>query len=137
MDLSATGPGPVRRDLGNVRVGIEYPFSIPAIRNLRVLSLTRQHSASVSVSPQPPPAITLTMLWTDRCGKALHHTLVAGSDRQLVDPYRNGNLVNATPNDGRHTTAHRFQGTATWRVRVCQAGSTTVCSPERSITLSN
>ena len=33
--------------------------------------------------------------------------------------------------------ADRFDGTATWRVMVCQAGSATACSPERTITLSN
>jgi hypothetical protein len=32
---------------------------------------------------------------------------------------------------------HSFDGTATWRVKICQLGSTTNCSPERSITLSN
>jgi hypothetical protein len=54
-----------------------------------------------------------------------------------VDFWRNGVRINSTPNDGRHTTAHNFKGTATWRVKICQAASTTVCSPERSITLSN
>lgn len=109
----------------------EHPFPISAIRNLRVLSLTRQHSASVSVSPQPPPAITLTI--SGRTDAERHYIthLWSGATGSSVDRYRNGNLVNATPNDGRYTTAHRFRGTATWRVRVCQAGSTTVCSPER------
>ena len=63
--------------------------------------------------------------------------LWSGATGSSVDLYRNGKLINNTPNDGRHTTAHKYDGTATWRVKICQPGSTTLCSPERSITLSN
>jgi hypothetical protein len=54
-----------------------------------------------------------------------------------VDLYRNGLKVLSTANDGHQITGFEASGTATYAVKVCQAGSTTVCSPTRSITLSN
>jgi PKD repeat protein len=99
---------------------------------------TDQHSATVNVTAPPPPSsITLTV--SGRTDAERHYIthLWSGATGDSVDLYRQGRLINDTPNDGRHTTGHRFQGTATWRVKVCQTGSTTVCSPERSITLSN
>jgi hypothetical protein len=77
--------------------------------------------------------------WSGRVDAEKHYIthLWSGAAGSSVDLYRNGKLINSTPNDGRHTTAHRYDGTATWRVKICQAGSTAVCSPERSITLSN
>jgi PKD repeat protein len=99
---------------------------------------TQQHSATVSVTAPPPPAsISLTVSgWTEP-GKHYIKYLWSGASGSSVDLYRNGQRVKTTENDGKHTTVHLFTGTATWRVKVCQAGSTTVCSPERSITLSN
>jgi PKD repeat protein len=101
---------------------------------------TSQHSASVSVTaPPPPPPSSITLTISGRTDVQKHYIthLWSGATGASVDLYRNGRLIQTTPNDGRHTTAHRFKGTATWRVKVCQVGSTTVCSPERSITLSN
>jgi PKD repeat protein len=101
---------------------------------------THQHTASVTVtaSPPPPPS-SLTLTISGRTDAEKHYIthLWSGATGSSVDLYRNDRLIQTTPNDGRHTTAHRFKGTATWRVKVCNAGSTTVCSPERSITLSN
>jgi PKD repeat protein len=97
-----------------------------------------QHSASVAVTAPPPPSgITLTISGRVDAEKHYITHLWSGATGSSVDLYRNGKLINSTANDGRHTTAHRYDGTATWRVKVCQAGSTTACSPERSITLSN
>jgi PKD repeat protein len=98
---------------------------------------THQQSASVSVSAPPPSAITLTISGRTDAEKHYITHLWSGATGSSVDLYRNGTRVQTTENDGRHTTAHKFKGTATWRVKVCEAGSTTVCSPERSITLSN
>ena len=101
---------------------------------------THQHSASVSVSaPPPPPPSSITLTISGRTDAEKHYIthLWSGATGSSVDLYRNDTRITTTPNDGRHTTAHKFKGTATWRVKVCQAGSTTVCSPERSITLSN
>jgi serine protease len=98
---------------------------------------THQRSRSVSVTAAPPSSLTLSV--SGRTDAERHYIthLWSGATGSSVDLYRNGRLVQTTPNDGRHTTAHRFDGTATWRVMVCQAGSATACSPERSITLSN
>jgi PKD repeat protein len=101
---------------------------------------THQHSASVSVSaPPPPPPSSITLTISGRTDAEKHYIthLWSGATGSSVDLYRNGTRITTTPNDGRHTTAHKFKGTATWRVKVCRAGSTTVCSPERSITLTN
>jgi PKD repeat protein len=102
---------------------------------------THQHSASVTVTapPPPPPPSSITLTISGRTDAEKHYIthLWSGATGSSVDLYRNGQKVTTTPNDGRHTTAHKFKGTATWRVKVCRAGSTTVCSPERSITLSN
>lgn len=99
---------------------------------------THQHSASVTVTALPP-ASSIALTISGRVDAEKHYIthLWSGASGSSVDLYRNGKLINSTANDGRHTTAHRYDGTATWRVKVCQAGSTTACSPERSITLSN
>ena len=98
---------------------------------------THQQSANVSVTASPPPSLTLTISGRTDAEKHYITHLWAGATGTSVDLYRNGTKIQTTANDGRHTTAHRHKGTATWRVRVCQAGSTSVCSPERSITLGN
>jgi len=97
---------------------------------------TGQHSAQVTVS-NPATSITLTVTGrTDATKHYITHNW-SGATGTNVDFWRNGVRINSTPNDGRHTSSHKFKGTATWRVKICQAGSSTVCSPERSITLSN
>jgi hypothetical protein len=45
--------------------------------------------------------------------------------------------VLTTVNDGHQLIGVTAKGTVTYRLKVCQAGSATVCSPERSVTLSN
>jgi PKD repeat protein len=96
---------------------------------------TNQHSAPVTVTA-PASAITLTV--SGRTDAEKHYIVHAwsGATGTTVDLYRNDKLVKNTPNDGRHTTAHKANGTATYRVKVCQVG-TTVCSVERTLTLSN
>jgi PKD repeat protein len=97
---------------------------------------THQQTTSVSV-PNSPASITLSISGRTDTEKHYITHVWSGATGTSVDLYRNGARIKETPNDGRQTTAHRFKGTATWRVKVCQAGSTTVCSPERAITLSN
>jgi PKD repeat protein len=97
---------------------------------------THQRSAPVTVTA-PSTSITLTISGQTDATKHYIKHLWSGATGANVDLYRNGTRIKSTPNDGRHTTAHNFTGTATWRVKICQVGSTTICSPERSITLSN
>jgi hypothetical protein len=48
-----------------------------------------------------------------------------------VDIHRNGTLLTSTANDGAFRDT---RGRGTWTYKVCQAGSSSVCSPERSVT---
>ena len=109
-----------------------YTVTLTATDNL---GATHQRSAPVTVTA--PSAIALTI--SGRTDAAKHYIthLWSGATGTTVDLYRNGKKIVNTPNDGRHTTAHNFDGTATWRVKVCLAGSTTVCSVERTIALAN
>ncbi len=97
-----------------------------------------QRSTPVTVTAPPPPtSITLTVTGkTDATKHYITHKWT-GTTGTTVDFWRNGARINSTPNDGQQTTSFKFKGTMTWRVRICQAGSSTVCSPERTITLSN
>ena len=97
----------------------------------------RSTPVTVTAAPPPPSTITLSITGTTDATRHLITHIWSGATGANVDFYRNGVRINSTPNDGRHTTTTQFKGTATWRVKICQAGSTTVCSPEQSITLSN
>jgi PKD repeat protein len=101
---------------------------------------THQQSATVTVTAPPPPppsSITLTVSgFTSDTKHTIRHNW-SGAVGAKVDLYRNGLKVLSTANDGHQITGFEASGTATYAVKVCQAGSTTVCSPTRSITLSN
>jgi hypothetical protein len=99
---------------------------------------THQWSAPVTVTaPPPPPAITLVAEgWTSSTNHTLRYTW-SGAPGTKVDLYRNGAKIVTTDNDGHHVVGTAFKGTATWRMKVCQQSSTTNCSLERSVTLSN
>ena len=95
---------------------------------------THQRSAPVTVSA--PAAISLTVSgWTTATKHSMKY-IWSGASGAMVDLYRNGSRVLTTPNDGHQITGRNFQGTATYRLKVCQAG-TTICSAERTLTLSN
>ena len=101
---------------------------------------THQHSASVTVTAPPPPPPSSITLTVSGFTSGTKHTIRynwSGAVGGKVDLYRNGVRVVSTANDGHQVTGFEAKGTATYLVKVCQAASTTVCSPERSITLSN
>lgn len=78
------------------------------------------------------PAITLAVTGTRRTARSWTVNLAwGGAGGTSVDIYRNGTRIVTTANDGAYSET---RGAGTWRYRVCQAGSTTACSPERSIT---
>jgi PKD repeat protein len=92
---------------------------------------TQQRSASVPVSS----AITLYDLTGTSDATKQYVTLTwTGATGTTVDMYRNGKFLNNTPNDGKQTVVRTFTGPATYLYKVCQAGSTTVCSNGKSIT---
>jgi PKD repeat protein len=97
---------------------------------------THQVSGSVTVTAPPPSSISLTVSgFTSGTKHSIRHNW-SGASGAKVDLYRNGVKVLATANDGHQVTGFAAKGTFTYRVKVCQTGST-VCSPERTITLSN
>jgi hypothetical protein len=53
-----------------------------------------------------------------------------------VDVYRNGRKVAATANDGYYGDWIWFPTGSTYTYQICQAGSTTVCSPPVTVTAS-
>jgi hypothetical protein len=57
----------------------------------------------------------------------------SGATTTSVDIYRNGVRATATANDGAWTQILSSRGT--YRYRVCNAGSTTRCSAEVSVTV--
>ncbi|HEY7613574.1 MAG TPA: PKD domain-containing protein [Gemmatimonadales bacterium] len=102
---------------------------------------TQQHSASVTVAapPPPPPPSSITLAASGFTSLTKHSIRYnwSGAVGAKVDLYRNGVKVVSTANDGHQVTGFDAKGTATYAVKVCQAGSTTICSPTRSVTLGN
>jgi PKD repeat protein len=89
---------------------------------------TGQRSGSVTVTA--PPQITLTA--TGREDATTQYMILrwSGATSARIDVYRNGSrLNNVTENDGRHTVTKKTTAPATYRLRVCEAG-TSVCSNE-------
>jgi len=79
-----------------------------------------------------PPAITLSLMATHRFLNSFWVDLAwSGAVGANVDVYRDSALIVTTPNDGAYRES-RPRGT--YRYKVCQAGSTTACSPEQTIT---
>jgi hypothetical protein len=85
-------------------------------------------AGSASITVTVLPAITLTTRpykvagvgWVD-----LTWTTMPGA---TVDVYGDGLIVATTANDGFHSYRTGFKGKGTYRYKVCQTGSTTVCS---------
>ena len=96
---------------------------------------THQRSASVTVTATTP-SISLTASGYTNDTKHLLRYNWSGAVGEKVDLYRNDVRAVTTANDGHQLTGFEFKGTATYRVKVCQA-KTTVCSAERTVTLSN
>jgi PKD repeat protein len=96
---------------------------------------THQHSMSVTVTATAP-SISLTASGYTNDTKHLLRYTWSGATGEKVDLYRNDVRTVTTANDGHQLTGFEFQGTATYRMKVCEA-KTTVCSVERTVTLSN
>ncbi len=97
---------------------------------------THQRSAAVTVTAPAPAPIALTVSgWTTDTKHNIRYNW-SGAVGAQVDLYRNGSRVVTTANDGHQVTGLAFKGSATYRLTVCQAGTST-CSAERTLTLSN
>lgn len=95
--------------------------------------------AAPAPAPPPPPApapapaanITLTAV-KQKSGKWTNANLTwSGATTTNVDVYRNGSRITTTTNDRQYTDGKISSGTFSYKV--CNAGSTTVCSPTASI----
>ena len=97
---------------------------------------THQRSATVTVTTPPAPAIALTVAgWTSATNHNIRYTW-SGATSVKVDLFRDGTRILSTANDGHQVTGLTFKGSRTYRMKVCEAG-TTKCSAERTLTLSN
>jgi subtilisin family serine protease len=78
-------------------------------------------------------AMTLTTRAYSSKGKRYVDLNWTNATTSNVDLYRNSVKIITTPNDGAHTDAPTTRGTFSYQV--CEAGSTTKCSPSKSVTL--
>jgi carboxypeptidase T len=85
----------------------------------------------LDIGAAPPPAITLALTSTPINRRSWAVDLAwANAAGPNVDVYRNGALLVATANDGAYRDT---RGRGTWTYRVCQTGSTSACSPQRTV----
>ena len=96
---------------------------------------THQHSAAVTVTATAPTISLTASGYTNDTKHLLRYNWTGAADAK-VDLYRNDVRSVTTANDGHQLTGFEFQGTATYRMKVCEAGKT-VCSAEKTVTLSN
>ena len=86
----------------------------------------------LDIGSAPPPSITLALTSAPRNRLTWNVTLAwSGATGTNVDIRLNGAPLVTTANDGNYVDQRRR---GTWRYQVCQAGSTTLCSPEQTIT---
>ena len=86
-------------------------------------------------TPTPTPGtITLSVRAYKVKGNQTADLTWGGASGTNVDIYRNGGFLVTTANDNFQTDAIGGKGTGTFTYKVCQAASTTICSP--SVTVS-
>ena len=89
-------------------------------------------AAFLDIGVAPPPGITLALSSTQLNRRSWAVDLAwANAAGANVDIYLNGTLLTGTANDGAYRDT---RGRGTWTYKVCQTGSTSVCSPARSVT---
>ena len=88
------------------------------------------HSRSASVTVTATASIVLTATGREDAERQYMTLRWTGAVGPTVDIYRNGaRVVTGTPNDGRQTINRKTTAPATYRLKICQAGST-ICSNE-------
>ncbi len=89
---------------------------------------------SPSPSPLPPSGIALSArAYKTKSAKSVELGW-SGASGATVDIYRNGVLHLSTPNDGTHTdTSFPKKGGGSFSYRLCESGSTSVCSATVSV----
>lgn len=89
-----------------------------------------QLTASTTVTV--PATITLTVTKTTNRGRRIANLAWSGATSANVDIFRNGGLLVTTANDGAYSDT--VPSKATYTYRVCQSGSTTICSADVTVT---
>ncbi|MES2136570.1 MAG: hypothetical protein V4502_05865 [Pseudomonadota bacterium] len=115
-DWSANGGASVTLDAESGSHRVDLPQLVLTVTPTE--PLPPSISLSVSVSYATSPA-TVTLTWS-------------GATTAMVDIYRNGVLFVTTANNGSRSTA---TNPGTYAFRVCEAGSTAVCSADVSVTV--
>lgn len=87
-------------------------------------------TASKAVTVTAPPRIELSVSVRDLWFVGRVRLQWSGATGDRVDIYRNGSRATSARNDGSYSEWRR---PGTWRYKVCEAGSTSVCSPEQSV----
>lgn len=93
-------------------------------------SATGQRSSPVTLTA--PTSIVLTAKGRVDGGEQIVVLTWTGATSARIDIYRNGVIVNNSPNDGRQAIRRVFSGPATYVLKVCHAG-TTVCSNQATV----
>ena len=93
-------------------------------------------SDTTTVTPPPPtpaptPNITMTVSKTKNGKWNAANIVWAGATTTNVDLYRNNVKLSSTANDGQYTD--NKLGAGSYSYKVCNAGSSTICSPSASI----
>jgi subtilisin family serine protease len=86
---------------------------------------------STTTTTTTPGSITLSAAKKKTLSGVVVQLLWTNATTSNVDIYRNGTLRVTTGNDGEYSEAS--PGSGTWSYQVCEEGSTTVCSPVRSV----
>jgi len=110
-------------------------FSAAGTYVLRLTANDGALSASddVTITVSDPPPIALTVTGYKVKGKQRADLSWSGATTSDVDVFRDGAKLATTPNDGAYTDNIDRKGSATYRYRVCEPGSS-VCSAELTVT---
>lgn len=94
---------------------------------------TGSASIDITVNAGPAPVITLSLAGRKQKGYNIVDLTWSGATTGLVDIWRNGSKLLITSNGGFYSDNTRTKGGQTFVYKVCEYGSTTACSPERTI----
>ena len=90
-------------------------------------------TGSITVSAPPTGGISLSVLAYKVKGVQHADLTWSGATSTNVDIHRNGAPLTTTTNDGFHTDVIGSRGGGSYTYEVCEAGTTTICSPEVTV----